>query len=115
MVPATAAKYSEINIPQQSIEGVKNKKKVNFWTEFFGFLSQSVSVQGPWKVTLLSPWWHLSWSAPVMYYEVSFLKHEIESICENLAFDSAGEQGGEEVGGKGVRLNHLKITIRKQI
>lgn len=49
----------------------------------------------------------------VMYYEVSFVKHEIESIRENLAFHFAGEQGREEVGGKGMRLNQLKITIRK--
>lgn len=59
MVPAIAAKYSEINISQQSIEGVKNKN-FKFGLNFLA----SVSVQGTWKTmgTLLSPWCHLTWS-----------------------------------------------------
>lgn len=47
-----------------------------------------------------------------MCFEVSFVKHEVR---ENLAFHFAGEEGREGVGGKGVRSNQLKITIRKQI
>lgn len=69
-------------------------------------------MEGDPSLPVVSP--HTVWTWEV-YCELSFLKHEIESIRENLAFHFAGERGREEVGGKSVCLNQLKITIRKRI
>lgn len=111
MVSAIAAKYSEINIPQQSTERVKKKKISNFvWIFWASYLFKD---HGRWLFSphgVTSHGLHLCALLWSIFCEARNQAHTRESH-----FTFCRRSGKRGVGGRGVRSNQLKITIRKRI
>lgn len=118
MVPATAAKYSEINIPQQSIEGVKNKKKNQFLNWIF-WLPISISVcsrtmEGDPSLPMVTPL--MVCTCDVLWSVFSEARNRVNMWESRLWFcRRAGRRGGgrERRAFKPPQNNDQKANLKK--